>query len=215
MRQKLGSSVAVHVPARHAETVHEGPPLPHRVPSTAFDHALVLTEGWHVWQALNGFTAPAATQLPAMVQLPATGGWVQAPDAQTLWWQEIPSLAQAAPSGEGDHDVALAAGLHDRQSMPGSTAPAGWHTPPMRHAFGWSACLQAPARQVSAVQGSPSSGHALPSATTVNAVVDSAGWHAWQALVGFGVPAATQAPAMRQLPPASGWVQAPEAQTLW
>src|SRR5580704_550117 len=66
MRQKFGNTVWAHAPAMHAEVVQAGPLPAHIVPSTRLDQALVLAAGWHDWQGLSGFVAPAATQLPEM-----------------------------------------------------------------------------------------------------------------------------------------------------
>jgi hypothetical protein len=87
----------------------------------------------------------------------------------------MPSLAQAVPSGEGDQVLVLTAGWHEWQSTPGSPAPATAHRPPIRQLPVWSAWVQVPPWQVSPVQVSPSSAHAVPSTTVVNADCEAAG----------------------------------------
>src|SRR5262249_14020683 len=50
------------------ETLAQTRPLPQVVPSPTPVHAVVDVAGWQRWQALAGFSAPAAAKAPAMKQ---------------------------------------------------------------------------------------------------------------------------------------------------
>jgi hypothetical protein len=73
-------------------------PSLHAEPFARSLHVVVLTAGWQDWQALDGLGAPAATQAPPMMQLPAASGCEHDPLAQTSLVQAIPSEAHVAPS---------------------------------------------------------------------------------------------------------------------
>src|SRR4029077_19970340 len=62
---------AVHVPVWHVSFVSHLFPSLHDSPLPTFEYALGFKSGWHVWQVLDPFAAPAATHVVPMKQKPA------------------------------------------------------------------------------------------------------------------------------------------------
>ena len=116
--------------------------------------------------------------------------WVHVPALQTSAVQELPSLAQALPSGMVDQAVVDLEGTHPRHPPVGALSPLAWHLPPMRQLPVEGVWVQVPALQTSAVQESPSPVQAASSARTDQAEVDLDGTHPMQGLDADLSPAA-------------------------